>query len=114
MSSMTMMITRPMATTRSMGKVYGTAAPPPYRLLHLGRPVETDGGIVVGQALFVGVRWIVGLGGVVQQQDRVVAEHAIAVGNAGRDDQQAAVVVAEVVHVGLAVGGRVLAQVVED
>src|SRR5581483_11059130 len=47
-------------------------------LAHLGRPVEADSRIVVGDAVLVGVGRIVGLGGVVEQQDRLVAEHAVA------------------------------------
>src|SRR6266446_2540521 len=76
-------------------------------------PVEADARIVEGDALLIGVRGIVVLGGVIEERRRRRAEHPVAVCDARRDGEHGGPTLAHVEDLRAAAGRRPLPEVVE-
>src|SRR5213078_1693727 len=76
-------------------------------------PVEADARIVEGDALLIGLRGIVVLGGVIEERRRRRAEHPVAVCDARRDGEHGGPTLAHVEDLRAAAGRRPLPEVVE-
>src|SRR5438093_9165150 len=76
-------------------------------------PVEADARIVEGDALLIGLRGIVVLGGVIEERRRRRAEHPVAVCDARRDGKHGGPTLAHVEDLRAAAGRRPLPEVVK-